>query len=142
MRINTGLEGDRMPYVPDLSWSATADYYLPLSGDWGMSVGGGFRWVGERTTATTQREVVELGGVVLGTAITPGLRIDSYHALDLYVAFSNLHWSIRGYMKNATDERAYSTMGDVTNQVTGVTHHTAATPILPRTFGIEVDYRF
>ena len=140
--INTGLEGDRMPYVPDLSWSATADYYLPLSGDWGMSVGGGFRWVGERTTATTQREVVELGGVVLDTAITPGLRIDSYHALDLYVAFSNLHWSIRGYMKNATDERAYSTMGDVTNQVTGVTHHTAATPILPRTFGIEVDYRF
>ena len=142
VRINTGLEGDRMPYVPDLSWSATADYYLPLSGDWGMSVGGGFRWVGERTTATTQREVVELGGVVLDTAITPGLRIDSYHALDLYVAFSNLHWSIRGYMKNATDERAYSTMGDVTNQVTGVTHHTAATPILPRTFGIEVDYRF
>ena len=142
VRINTGLEGDRMPYVPDLSWSATADYYLPLSGDWGMSVGGGFRWVGERTTATTQREVVELGGVVLDTAITPGLQIDSYHALDLYVAFSNLHWSIRGYMKNATDERAYSTMGDVTNQVTGVTHHTAATPILPRTFGIEVDYRF
>ena len=140
--VNTGLEGDRMPYVPDLSWSATADYYLPLSGDWGMSVGGGFRWVGERTTATTQREVVELGGVVLDTAITPGLRIDSYHALDLYLAFSNLHWSIRGYMKNATDERAYSTMGDVTNQVTGVTHHTAATPILPRTFGIEVDYRF
>ena len=32
VQINTGLKGDRMPYVPDLTWSATADYYLPLDG--------------------------------------------------------------------------------------------------------------
>ena len=140
--INTGLKGDRMPYVPDLTWSATADYYLPLSGDWGMNIGGGFRFVDDRTTATTQRQVVAVGNTVLDTEITPGLNIDSYSALDLYMSFSNQHWSIRGYMKNATDERAYSTMSDVTNQVTGVTHHTAATPIMPRTFGLEVDYRF
>jgi iron complex outermembrane receptor protein len=140
--INTGLKGDRMPYVPDLTWSATADYYLPLSGDWGMNVGGGFRFVDDRRTATTQRQVVAVGGAVVDTELTPGLDIDSYQALDLYMSFSNAHWSIRGYMKNATDERAYSTMADVTNQVTGVTHHTSATPIMPRTFGLEVDYRF
>jgi outer membrane receptor protein involved in Fe transport len=140
--INTGLKGDRMPYVPDLTWSATADYYLPLTGDWGMNVGGGYRFVDDRTTATTQRQVILVGGTVFDTELTPGLNIDSYSALDLYVSVSNANWSIRGYMKNAFDERAYSTMADVTNQVTGVTHHTAATPIMPRTIGLEVDYRF
>jgi outer membrane receptor protein involved in Fe transport len=144
--VNTGLKGDRMPYVPDLTWSATVDYYLPLTGDWGMNVGGGFRWVDDRTTATTQREVIALTdppNTVLQTDITPGLNIDSYHALDLYLAFSNDHWSIRGYMKNATDERAYSTMANISDQVFGgPPHHTAATPIMPRTFGLEVDYRF
>jgi len=142
--INTGLKGDRMPYVPDLTWSATADYYLPLTGDWGMNVGGGYRFVDDRTTATTQLQRIEVGGQVIDalTEVTPGLNIDSYQALDLYLSVSNANWSIRGYMKNAFDERAYSTMADVTNQVTGVTHHTAATPIMPRTFGIEVDYRF
>ena len=142
VQINTGLEGDRMPYVPDLTWSATADWYTPLSGDWGLNIGGGFRFVDDRTTATTQRKQVLVGGTVIDTDLTPGLNIDSYHALDLYMTFSNQHWSFRGYMKNATDERAYSTMSDVQNQVTDVVHHTAATPILPRTFGIEVDYRF
>ena len=56
MLINTGLKGDRMPYVPDLTWSATADYYLPLTGDWGMNVGGGYRFVDDRITETTQRQ--------------------------------------------------------------------------------------
>ncbi|MUV13403.1 TonB-dependent receptor [Noviluteimonas gilva] len=140
--INTGLKGDRMPYVPDLTWSATADYYLPLTGDWGLNVGGGYRFVDDRITATTQRQAVAVGGTVVFEEFTPGLNIDSYQALDLYLSVSNAHWSVRGYMKNAFDERAYSTMSDITNQVTGVTHHTAATPIMPRTFGLEVDYRF
>jgi outer membrane receptor protein involved in Fe transport len=144
--INTGLKGDRMPYVPDLTWSLTADYYLPLGGDWSLNAGGGFRWVDDRTTATTQREVVALTNppnTVQSVDITPGLDIDSYQALDLYLAFSNDHCTIRGYMKNATDERAYSTMSNISDQVFGgPPHHTAATPIMPRTFGLEVDYRF
>ena len=45
-------------------------------------------------------------------------------------------------MKNATDERAYSTMADITDQVTRTRTTSAATPIQPRTFGLEVDYRF
>ncbi len=139
--INTGLKGDRMPYVPDVTWSATADYYLPLTGDWGMNVGGGYRYVDDRITETTFRQV-DVGGAVEGTTITRGLDIDSYQALDLYLSVSNANWSIRGYMKNAFDERAYSTMANVTSPVTGLTHHTSATPIMPRTFGIEVDYRF
>lgn len=144
VELNTGLKGDRMPYVPDLTWSITADYYLPLGGDWSANFGGGVRWVDNRTNGTTERQVVSLVDppTVLDTQITEPLEIDSYYAVDLYAAFSNDHWTLRAYMKNVTDERAYSTMNDITSAVTGVTHHTAATPIQPRTIGLEVDYRF
>ena len=40
------------------------------------------------------------------------------------------------------DERAYQSIGDVTSELTDVTEKLVAAPIQPRTFGIEVDYRF
>jgi outer membrane receptor protein involved in Fe transport len=143
--VNTGLEGDRMPYVPDVTWSLTADYYYPVSNGWALDFGGGFRWVDDRTNATTNRQVVSLSdppNTVLQTDITEPLVIGSYNVLDLYASFSNDKWTLRTYVKNATDERAYSTMNDVTSAITGVTHHTSATPIQPRMVGFEVDYRF
>ena len=144
VEVNTGLKNDRMPYVPDLTWSLTADWYVPLGGNWSANFGGGVRWVDDRTNATTERQIVRLldPPTVLDETITEPLVIDSYTAFDLYAAFSNDNWTLRAYLKNATDERAYSTMNDVINQVTDETHHTAATPIQPRTFGVEVDYRF
>lgn len=144
VEVNTGLKDDRMPYVPDLTWSITADYYMPLGGGWNATFGGGVRWVDDRTNGTTERQVVRLldPPTVLDEEVTVPLVIDSYYAVDLYAAFSNDNWTLRAYMKNATDERAYSTMNDIVNQVTGLTHHTAASPIQPRTFGVEVDYRF
>ncbi|MBF6023981.1 TonB-dependent receptor [Lysobacter niastensis] len=144
--VNTGLKGDRMPYVPDLTWSLTADYYMPLSGGWGANFGGGWRWVDDRTNATTNREVISIIDPPLGEVqrtVTEPLVIDSYGALDLYASFSNEHWSVRAYMKNVTDERGYSSMNDITDQVgDGGTHHIRAVPIQPRMFGVEVDYRF
>lgn len=146
--VNTGLKGDRMPYVPDLTWSLTVDYYVPFGNDgWSMTVGGGYRWVDDRSNATTQREVIylmdpALGDVELMSTLTEPLVVDSYGAFDLYASIGNEHWTFRGYVKNATDERGYSLMDDVTSQITGETHHTAASPIQPRTIGLEVDYRF
>jgi outer membrane receptor protein involved in Fe transport len=141
--VNTGLAGDRMPYVPDLTWAFTADYYVPFSNGWSANFGGGLRWVDDRTNGTTQRQVVALSDpyTPLMTEITPPLVIGAYNVLDLYASFSNEHWTLRTYMKNATDEQAYSTMNNVDGLLSGP-HHTAARPIQPRMFGIEVDYRF
>ena len=144
--INTGLEGDRMPYVPDQTWSLTADYYLPLKNGWGANFGGGWRWVDDRTNGTTNRQVVSLVDPPVGEidrTITEPLVLDSYWAIDLYAGISNAKWSLRTYMKNVTDERGYSSMTDMTDQVGGTgTHHIRAVPIQPRTFGVEVDYKF
>jgi outer membrane receptor protein involved in Fe transport len=144
--VNTGLKGDRMPYVPDWTLSLTADYYVPFHNGWGANFGGGWRWVDNRTNSTTNRTVITLVnppvGEVQRTVVEP-LVLDSYWALDLYAALSNEHWSLRTYMKNVTDEHGYSSMTDMTDQVGGTgTHHIRAVPIQPRTFGLEVDYRF
>ena len=144
MEINTGLAGDRMPYVPDLTLSATVDYTIALANGWSAGFGGGYRWVDERTNGTNEREVLAIAEprTVLDTTITPPLSLDSYGVVDLYASVSNGSWTVRGYLKNAADKRAWSTMTDITGALTGTTHHLAATPIQPRMFGLEFDYRF
>jgi outer membrane receptor protein involved in Fe transport len=143
--VNTGLAGDKMPYVPELTWAFTVDYYAMVTDGWSVGVGGGFRWVDERTNATTNREIIYLVNPPVGEiqrTVTEPLIVDSYGALELYASLSNDHWTLRTYIKNATDERGYNLMGNVTSEVTGETHHVSATPIQPRTIGFEVDYRF
>lgn len=147
VEVTTGLGGDRMPYTPKLQASLTADYYFPLgSSDWEGHVGGGYRWVDDRVTDTTNRQVISdastTPATVLVTDITSPLELDSYHSLDLYAGVSNTQWTIRAYLKNATDERAYSTLSAHLNQVTGVDEELVAAPLQPRTVGLEFDYRF
>lgn len=130
--FRTGLEGDRLPLIPQLSWAGTADYDFDLGGHWTGRVGAGLRWVGDRESALTNTR----------PDAPPTPRLDSYPTLDLNAGISNDHWSLRGYIKNVTDERAYQSIGASQSQVTGVVAQMLATPILPRTFGLEIDYRF
>ena len=117
--------GNRLPYIPKFSASATADYYFPLGG-WDGHVGGGYRWVGDRDADIQNQTRTHL---------------DSYGAFDLNADVSNLNWTIRAYLKNATDERAYLDKSDI-NDLLQVTDRISAVPIQPRTFGVEVDYKF
>lgn len=144
VELNTGLAGDRLPYVPRLQWSATVDYYFPVGGLEGH-VGGGWRWVDDRVAGTTERQVIvdpTPPGSVLQTTITPPLSLDSYHALDLYASVSGASWTLRAFVKNATDERAYSSITDLSSALTGVVAQWDAVPVRPRTVGLEVDFRF
>ena len=143
--VYTGLAGDRMPYVPDLTCSMTVDYFVPVANGWSLGVGGGWRWVDDRANSTSQLQVITITDPPLGEfsrELTEPLEISPYGALDLWASIGNEHWTLRGYVRNATDERGYMLMSDVTSEVTGVTHHTSATPITPRTVGFELDYRF
>jgi iron complex outermembrane receptor protein len=130
--FRTGLKDDRLPYIPEWSWSATADYSFPLRGSWDARVGAGLRWVGERESSLTETNPFA----------APAPKLDSYPALDLNADASNGRWTLRAYVKNVTDERAYQAIGAVQSAVTGVTSHLLAAPIQPRTVGIEVDYRY
>ncbi len=145
VQLNNGLQGDVLPYIPKYSWSATADYYFAIGGDWEGNVGAGLRWVDSRPTQTSERQVIrttDTPPVVVDDTTTPPIEVGSYESLDVYAGIANDHWSIRAYMKNVTDERAYQTIADRTNALTGEVQYQVGAPLRPRTFGIEVDYRF
>lgn len=130
--FRAGLKDDRLPAVPEFSWSATADYFFPVGDDWNGRVGGGFRWVDDRESGLTNTNPI----------IPPAPVLDSYNALDLNANIGNDHWTFRAYAKNVTDERAYLNIAALQNQLTGAVPSLRATPIQPRTFGLEVDFRF
>ncbi|WP_165371563.1 TonB-dependent receptor domain-containing protein [Pseudolysobacter antarcticus] len=135
--MRSGLADDRLPYVPKLSASLTSDYFFPV-GTWQGNIGGGVRWVGSRLNGTTERQQVADGVPVF----TYPLQLDSYAAIDLHASISNENWTIRGYVKNLADKRAYSSIARNDNQVTGATQNLLAVPIQPRTIGLEFDYRY
>lgn len=115
--------GNRLPYIPRFSGALTADYFFPLGG-WGGHAGGGYRWVGSRESDIENRTTTHL---------------ESYGALDLNADVSNANWTIRAYLKNATNKTAYLNKSEVNGFVTD---RIAAVPIQPRTVGVEFDYRF
>lgn len=123
-----GLDGDHLPYIPELSWSALANYTFQMGGSWGGRVGGGYRWVDDQKTGLDSDPTT--------------LTMDSYGAVDLSADFFNQRWSIRIFAKNVTDERAYQAMVPITDLVLGVTHFVSASPIQPRTMGIELGFTF
>ncbi len=122
-----GRAGDRLPFVPRLSWSATADYYVPLGNKWNAQAGAGFRWVGNSFTEVQSSS----------TAV----QIDSYGALDLNADVSNDRWTIRAYVKNVTDNRAYQQIFTITD-INGNALFLQGVPIQPRTVGVEIDFKF
>lgn len=145
VEITSGAKGDALPYVANWGWNATADYYLPLSNGWTAHFGGALRFVGASQNGTTLRQDIldpsTTPATLLDSDVTPPLELDSYTVADLNAYISNDDWTFRAYVKNVSDERAYQSIGDITS-LSGVTEKLVAAPIQPRTFGIEVDYRF
>jgi iron complex outermembrane recepter protein len=123
-----GLNGDYLPSIPKWAGSATADYSFPLSGDWNGRVGGGVRYVGDTSSA-------------LAHTAHP-LPQQSYTALDLNADVSNAHWTVRLFVKNATDERVYLNLSTLANAATGEVAQVQGVPLQPRTFGVGFDYNF
>ncbi|MEN1925955.1 TonB-dependent receptor [Luteimonas qiangzhengi] len=145
VEIVNGLGGDRMPYTPKLSWSATADYVFDLRGDWHGTVGAAFRKVGDRISGTGSRERILLAAdpsVVLDETVTGPNDLGGYKALDLYASVGNSNWTIRTYFNNVTDELGWSSVTTQSGALTGVDVQRRGIPIQPRTLGVELDYRF
>jgi iron complex outermembrane recepter protein len=143
--LNTGLAGDRMPYTPKFSWSATAEYAFVTAGGLEGQVGAALRWVGDRLNDTTERQRLTAPGdpsTVLDEQITMPLELDSYRSLDLYAGLGKGNWGVRAFVNNVTGEKGFSSMTLVAGALTGAPSHLAAVPIQPRTIGLEFDFRF
>jgi iron complex outermembrane receptor protein len=142
----TGLAGDRMPYSPKLSWAATAEYAFMTPGGLGGQVGAALRFAGDRLNETTERQRVTAPGdpstILQPDEITAPLELDSYRSLDLYAGIGRDNWEVRAYVNNVTGEDGYLTMTPMDGALTGTRSHVAGVPLQPRTFGLEIDFRF
>ena len=141
-----GLAGDRIPYVPKLSWTATAEYAFATGNGFNGQVGAALRWVGDRTNGTTERLRVtapdDPGTILVPDDDSPPLTLDSYRALDLYAGIGRGAWEVRAYVGNVTGEDGWSSAALISNELTGAPVQVSAVPIQPRTFGLEFDFRF
>lgn len=123
-----GKDGDHLPYIPKLSYSVTADYYLNQGGNWTTHFGAGYRWIDDRKSSLDSNP--------------DALPLESYGAVDLNVDIFNEHWSVRLFARNVTDERAYQTMTAINNLVLNQPHSVSAAPIEPRTLGLQLGSTF
>jgi outer membrane receptor protein involved in Fe transport len=116
--------GNRLPYIPKFSALGDCGLLLPA-----------------RRLGRACRRRLPLGrGPRADIQNQTQTHLDSYGAFDLNADVSNVNWTIRAYLKNATDERAYLNKSDI-NDLLRVTDRISAVPIQPRTFGVEVDYK-
>jgi iron complex outermembrane recepter protein len=123
-----GLDGDRLPSIPKWALSATADWSFPAWSGWTGRVGGGVRYVGDT-----------FSGVEHNPTTFPQ---ESYTVLDLNADVSNDRWTVRLYIKNLTDKRAYASLAALPNAATGEVVKINGVPLQPRTIGIGFDAKF
>ena len=117
-----GADGDRLPFIPKLSGSVTANYSFDLGGYWTAQIGGGYRYVGDRVTAVESSPNM--------------LTIDNYYAVDLNAQVTNERWTFRLFAKNVTDSDGIMT------KAAGDPGFLIANRLQPRTIGVSVDLKF
>lgn len=123
-----GLDGDPLPWVPDLSVSLGVDYEWPVSGGSTAYVGGRVAFTDDRTDDFSNRD-------------TDGdiREADSYTTLDLRAGIDTGKWSIEVFGKNVTDELGINDInapGIYPNGAVGLG------VIRPRTVGIVLGAKF
>lgn len=123
-----GLNGDRLPYVPRLAGSLTADYDIPLSGEMKANIGGSVNYIGNRNSDYSQRFPK---------------RLNAYTTFDLRAGIGYGAWSLSAFARNLTDKRAITVVApaglapsNTAGQVYGAAY------IQPRTIGLEAALRF
>lgn len=115
------VPGTRLPHVPRVNASGTAEYSFDLSGNWTVRLGGGVRYVSSRPSS----------------AAPPRHTEDGYAAVDLNAGLvSSDGWRFGLFAKNLFDRRAYISKQDLVGAVV------LGTLLQPRTIGFSIDRNF
>jgi outer membrane receptor protein involved in Fe transport len=129
-----GEDGDKLPYVPKLSFSMNADYDWHLSQSTSAFVGATFAYTGD------QRDNFNFFGV------PPQRHVSDYAIVDLRGGVEFDRFTIEAYVKNLTNARAVTSLNTVDDALTGANMvpfggiYAALTR--PRTFGLSLSAGF
>jgi iron complex outermembrane receptor protein len=121
------LGGNELPNAPNYTATLTADYALPLSGDWLMNLHGDFHWQSESWWRVFQDHEYA--------------RLDAFSTVNLAAIFTNddAGWKVMAYVKNVFDETAL-TGAFLNSDDTGLTTNVFLTE--PRLYGLRVTKDF
>jgi iron complex outermembrane receptor protein len=118
----------QLPGVPELSASLTADYSF-AAGDWDGRVGGGVRYVDEQESQ------------VVTNTDNLSYVLPSYEVVDLNAELARDRWTLRLFVRNLLDERAYTGGGTTVNGL-NIPIFINVIPLQPRTIGLSLDVAF
>lgn len=121
--------GVQLPGVPEWSGAITANYAFTVFGDHAANVGGGWRYIDERWSQ------------VVMTEENRAYLLPSYDVLDLHADVQVSNATLRLFVKNLTDERAF-TGGGVTVNGADQPIRLDLNLLQPRTVGVSVDFQF
>jgi outer membrane receptor protein involved in Fe transport len=125
-----GFDGDRLPYAPEWTASATADYQWPVGGRATAFVGGGIRYISKQETDFDPGYLDAFGH---------SLVIDGYETVDLRAGLDFEKFTLTLFAKNVTNSDGLIHAGDY---LTRPGDFVTATPIRPRTIGATVGFSF
>lgn len=126
--ITGGLEGDRLPFVPEFAGSLSADYEFPIGGTAEAFVGATARIVSEQAGNFSAAYRAAFGGQI---------EIPGYETLDLRAGVEARNWRVAVFIRNVTDERDAISVGGFTPGLP-----LSVAPLRPRTFGLTVGTSF
>ncbi len=117
------IGGNELPNAPNMTATVTADYTLPLAGEWFATLHTDVYWQAESWWRVFQDH--EYG------------KLDEYFTMNLAAIFTNEEagWNIMAYVKNVTDETAI-TGAFLNSDDTGLTTNVFLTE--PRLYGLRV----
>ncbi|HEX5776344.1 MAG TPA: TonB-dependent receptor [Caulobacteraceae bacterium] len=117
------LSGNELPNAPNWTGTITADYTVPLVGDWLMNLHTDLHWQAESWWRIFNDHEYN--------------KLDEYFTMNLAAIFTNEEagWNIMAYVKNVTDETAL-TGAFLNSDDTGLTTNVFLTE--PRLYGLRV----
>ena len=124
-----GLDGDRMPFVPQWTGSLGAEYAFAL-GAWQAYVGGSLNFIGDRRSNFSQKNAIE---------------VPSYTTLNLNAGVDFGQWRLSFYGKNLNDSRGVNFVNATGVAIPGLNplgNPYVAGVIEPRTVGVEATWKF
>ena len=123
-----GLNGDKLPYVPEVSSTFNVDYRWQAFANYAGFVGGSWTYTGSRYTAFSSST----------TVIESHEKLPIYNTLTAQLGVDNGHYSVEVFGSNLTNARGiteYANSG-------GAGQTGLASFIQPRTIGVELGAKF
>ncbi|GAA4748043.1 TonB-dependent receptor [Sphingomonas daechungensis] len=142
-----GFDGDRLPYVPKVSFSVNTDYEWKLSGSATAFVGGTIAYTGSQRDNFNISDIVGVnpdGSFIF--AFTPQRHISDYATIDLRAGIEIDRFTIEAYVKNLTNSEGVNSLALLEDQLIGnnVLPGNAIRAALtrPRTIGLSLTAGF